>query len=102
MCGNVCDDVTNFEVICFIKNTKTQNDIFFIIFLFIHSIYSNFIYLFKGDALRDLVPFLKLKKRENTHRGVMFFAELQAEAYNFTKRIFPPWELLTIFKLHKR
>ena len=55
-----------------------------------------------GDALRDLVPFLKLKKRENTHRGVMFFAELQAEAYDFTKSIFPPWELLTIFKLHKR
>ena len=55
-----------------------------------------------GDALRDLVPFLNFKKRENTHRGVMFFAELQAEAYDFTKSIFPPWELLTIFKLHKR
>ena len=30
------------------------------------------------DALRDLVPFVQFKKRENTHGGVLLLVKLQA------------------------
>ena len=31
-------------------------------------------------ALRDLVPFIQLKKRENTHEGVLILVQLQASS----------------------
>ena len=34
-------------------------------------------------ALRDLLPFIKSKKRENTHGGMLFLVKLQAEDCNF-------------------
>ena len=46
------------------------------------------------DALRDFVPFVQFKKRENTHGGVL----LLAEACNFAKSKTPPWLFFTIFK----
>ena len=32
----------------------------------------------KCDVLRDLVPFVQVKKRENSHRGVLLLVKLQA------------------------
>ena len=37
------------------------------------------------DALRELVPFVQFKKRENTHGRVLILVKLQAEACSFTK-----------------
>ena len=31
------------------------------------------------DALRDLVPFVQFKKRENTHEGVLLLVKFQAK-----------------------
>ena len=31
---------------------------------------------FKCDALRDLLPFVQFKKRENVHGGVLFLVKL--------------------------
>ena len=45
------------------------------------------------DALRDLVPFVQFKKRENTHGGVVILVKLQASTCNFTKSNTPPWVL---------
>ena len=53
------------------------------------------------DALRDLVPFLQFKERENTHGAVILSVKLQAEACNFTKNITPPWVFFTFLKLYK-
>ena len=33
------------------------------------------------DALRDLIKFLQIKKRENTHALVLLLVKLQAELY---------------------
>ena len=52
-------------------------------------------------ALSDLVPFVQFKKRENTDRGVLIFAKLQASACNFTKINTPPWVFFTFLKLYK-
>ena len=38
----------------------------------------NSIKTFKFDALRDLVPFVQFRKRENTHRGVLHLVKLRA------------------------
>ena len=53
------------------------------------------------DALRDFVPFVQFKKRENTHRGVLLLVKGQALACNFTKSNNPPWMLFKFFKLYK-
>ena len=37
------------------------------------------------SALSDLVPFVQLKKREKTHRGVLLLVKLQASVCNFIK-----------------
>ena len=42
------------------------------------------------DALRDLIPFVQFKKRENTHGGVLLLVKVQASACNFTKSNTPP------------
>ena len=52
----------------------------------------------KCDALRDLVPCVQFKKRENTYGGVLLLVKLQAEA---SKRNTPPWMFLTFFKLYQ-
>ena len=33
------------------------------------------------NALRDLVPFVQFKKRENTHGGVLLFVKLHVSAF---------------------
>ena len=43
------------------------------------------------DTLRDLVPFVQFKKRENTHGGVLPLKKLQT----------PPCVFLVFIKLHK-
>ena len=47
-------------------------------------------------ALRDLVPFVQFKKRENTHGGVLIL-----EACNFAKINTLPWVFFMFFKLCK-
>ena len=42
------------------------------------------------DALRNLVPFARFKKHENTNGRVLFFVKFQAKPGNFTKRGTPP------------
>ena len=32
------------------------------------------------DALRDSIPFVQFKKRENTHGGVLIFVKLQGKS----------------------
>ena len=49
------------------------------------------------DALRDLVPFLQFKKRENALGGVLPLVKLQASAYNFTKSHTPVRTFFTFF-----
>ena len=39
----------------------------------------------KGDALRDLEPFVLFKEVKNTHGKVLLFVKLQALACNITK-----------------
>ena len=41
---------------------------------------------FKCDALRDLLPFVQFKKRENVHGGVLFLVKLY-KWYQITQRI---------------
>ena len=53
------------------------------------------------DALRDLVPFVKFKKREKHPGRNDTLEKLQAEAYNFIRSITSPWEFFTFFKLYK-
>ena len=49
-----------------------------------------------------MVPFVQVKKRENTFEGVMLLVKLQAEACNLTKSIIPPpWVFFTCFKFYK-
>ena len=43
------------------------------------------------DALRDLVPFVKFKKREKHSLISVTYNKLQAEAYNFTKSNTHSW-----------
>ena len=50
------------------------------------------------DTLRDLVPFVQFKKRENTHGGVLILVKLQATT---TKTNTPTWVSFTFFKLYK-
>ena len=57
----------------------------------------NSIKTFKFDALRDLVPFVQFRKRENTHRGVLRLVKLRALARNFTKSITPPWVFFHVY-----
>ena len=52
----------------------------------------------KCGALRDLVPFVRFKKREK-HPYVLLLVKLQASACNFTKNNTPPWVFFTFFKL---
>ena len=56
----------------------------------------------KCDALRDLVVFAQIKKREKkTYGGVLILVKLQVEACNFTKINTPPWVFFMLFKLYK-
>ena len=49
------------------------------------------------DALRDLVPFVQFKKRENyLWRRATF-----SKSWNVTKSNTPPWEFFAFFKLYK-
>ena len=41
--------------------------------------------LYKYHALRNLVPFILFKKRENTHEGVLLLVTLQVETCNHIK-----------------
>ena len=52
------------------------------------------------DALRNLVLFVQIKKRENTHGGVLLFVKLQDSTCNFIESNTPPWKFLTFFKLY--
>ena len=54
-----------------------------------------------GDALRDLVPFVQLKKCKNTHRGVLLLVKLQALACNFTKSNTLPWMFFKLYKCYQ-
>ena len=60
-----------------------------------------YIYELICGALRDLVPFVQFKRRENTHGGVLLLVKLQVSAYNFTKSNTTPWVFFTFYKLHK-
>ena len=40
---------------------------------------SRFLKIILCDALRDLVPFVQFKKRENTHGGVLILVKLQVQ-----------------------
>ena len=51
----------------------------------------NFGYMTVCDVLRDLIPFVQFKKRENTHGGALLLVKLHAEVCNFTKSNTPPW-----------
>ena len=53
------------------------------------------------DVLRDLVPFVQFKKRENTQGGALLLVKLHAEVCNFTKSNTPPWLFFTFLKLYK-
>ena len=46
------------------------------------------------DALRELVPYLKFKKRENTHERVLLLVKLQTSNT-------PPWVFFILIKLYK-
>ena len=48
------------------------------------------------DAMRNLTPFVKFKKRENTHRGVILLVKHHAEACNFTSYT-PPCLFFHVF-----
>ena len=45
-------------------------------------------------VMHDLVPFVKFKKHENTHGGVLFLVNL---ACNYAKSDIPPWVFVTFF-----
>ena len=60
--------------------------------VFILEVKESYVLLWICDALRDLVPFIQLKKRENTHGGVLLLA------CNFTKSNSLPWVFFT-FKI---
>ena len=49
------------------------------------------------DALRDLVAFLQLKKREKQSCRSATFSKVAA--LNLAKSVTPPWVLFTFFKL---
>lgn len=51
------------------------------------------------DALRDLISFVKFKKDQSTHGGVLLLVKLQDKACNFNKSNIPVWVLFTFFKL---
>ena len=53
------------------------------------------------DALRHLVPFVKLKNVKNTSWWVLLLVKLQAKACNFTESNTPPWVFFTFFKLYE-
>ena len=42
-----------------------------------------------------------LKHVKNTHAGVLLLAKLQASAYNFKKRITPPWVFFMFLKMYQ-
>ena len=52
-------------------------------------------------ALRDLVPFVQFKKRENIHGGVLTLVKFQASVYNFSKINTLPWVFFAFLKLYK-
>ena len=49
------------------------------------------------DVLRNLTPFVKFKKRGNTHRGVILLVKHHAEACDFTKSYTPPCLFFHVF-----
>ena len=51
--------------------------------------------------MRDLVPFVKFKKREKHPRRTVLLVKLQGSACKFTKSNTPPWVFFTFFKLYK-
>ena len=56
-----------------------------------------------SDALRDLVPFVQFKNRENTYGGVLLMAKLQTSAtflQKFTKSNTPLRVFFTFLTLH--
>ena len=61
----------------------------------------NFGYMTVCDVLRDLIPFVQFKKRENTHGGALLLVKLHAEVCNFTKSNTPPWVFFKFLKLYK-
>ena len=51
------------------------------------------------DAFRDLLPFLQIKKHENTYEGILLLVKLHAEACNFTRSNTPPYFQYCLRKL---
>ena len=52
------------------------------------------------NALRDLIPFVQLKKWKKHSWVVLLIVKLQTEACNFTKGNTPPWVFFTFLKLY--
>ena len=52
------------------------------------------------DALRNFVPYVQFKKRENHPWRSDTFSKV-AEACNFAKSNTAQWKIFTFFKLHK-
>ena len=55
-----------------------------------------------SSNLRDLAPIVQLRKRENTHGGVLLLVKLQALAFSFANSNTFPLVFFTFFKLYKR
>ena len=49
--------------------------------------------------MRDLVPFGKFKKRENTHEGVTLLVKLQTSAFNFKHSSMGIFRVVQILKM---
>ena len=69
---------------------KTEKDLHYSTKLFLLFLVSN-----KGDALRDLIPFVQFKKHERNPRRSL------AKACNFTISNTASWMFFTFFKLYK-
>ena len=48
--------------------------------------------------MHDLISFVRFKKRQNIHGGVLLLVKLQVLVCNFAKSITPPWDF-HVFKI---
>ena len=52
-----------------------------------------------GDVLRDLVPFVQFKRRQNTYGRMLLLVRLNASDWNFTENNTPPMGVFHVFQI---
>ena len=79
------------------RSTLKLGEFFVVFFIPSHADEPIYLKWLKCDALRNLIPCVQFKIRENTLGGVLHLVKLQAKVLNFAKSNLPPWVFSKFF-----